>query len=213
MRLTRLASLFTLLALLGVASALAQTGGFSATLTAAQRTATGLDRLTEPERTALNGFIAAEVSLARQGNVRAFAGTFSGRRSAAEKTAAGLDRLTAEELAALDALVAQAIAAGPVQPTVPQKLNPKDVTKTDRLEVHGEVSLAYGWSRHGDYRAGSLYTTIYDPVTGVALGIGIAQSYGDGWWDDCNGPYVGTAVAPVGHRELRHETPRGGWKR
>lgn len=213
MRLTRLASLFTLLALFGAASAPAQTGGFSATLTIAQRTATGLDRLTEEERTALNGFIATEVSLARQGNVRAFAGTFSGRRSAAEKSAAGIDRITPAELATLDELVAQAIAAGPVQPTVPQKLTAKDVAKTDRLEVHGEVSLAYGWSRHGDYRAGSLYTTIYDPVTGVALGIGIAQSYGDGWWDDCNGTYVGTTVAPLGHRELRRATPRGGWKR
>lgn len=180
-----LLGLFFAAAFLAVATAAsAATGGFIATLSSEQQTAAGLVHLSADEQTTLNTLVAREVSLARQGNVKAFAGTFSSRRKPSETTAAGLDRLAPEELAQLDQLVATAIAAGPTQPSLPQRLNSKDVARAEnRLEVHGQVSLAYGWGSGGrEMRAGSLYTEIYDKQTGTTLGIGYSQMSGDGWW-------------------------------
>lgn len=170
-------------ALLAVAPLPAAEGGFTATLTSAQQSAAGLTRLSAEEQIALNTLVAREVTLARQGNVKAFAGTFSSRRRPEERTAAGLDRLSASEIETLDQCVAAAIAAGPVPPTAPQKLQDKDVARKDRLEVHGTVSLAYGWGSGGrEMRAGSLYTTIHDRETGTTLGLGLSRISGDGWW-------------------------------
>lgn len=165
-------------------SARAAGGGFIATLSSAQQTAAGLVHLSADEQTTLNTLVAREVSLARQGNVKAFAGTFSSRRKPAETTAAGLDRLAPDEIAQLDQLVANAIAAGPTQPVLPQRLKSKDVARAEnRLEIHGQVTLAYGWGSGGrEMRAGSLYTEIYDKQTGMTLGLGYSQVSGDGWW-------------------------------
>lgn len=182
MRTRRLVALFAaFLTLVGIA--LAAEGGFIATLSTEQQAAAGLNHLSADEQTTLNTLVAREVSLARQGNVKAFAGTFSSRRKPAETTAAGLDRLAPEQLAQLDQLVANAIAAGPTQPVLPQRLKAKDVARNDRLEIHGQVSLAYGWGSGGrEMRAGSIYTEIHDKQTGTTLGIGYSQVSGDGWW-------------------------------
>ncbi len=185
MRPSRLGFLFVALAVFASASLAADSnGGFSATLSTEEQTAAGLTRLSADEQTTLNTLVAREVSLARQGNVKAFAGTFSSRRKPAERTMAGLDRLTPTELEQLDRLVATAIAAGPAPATLPRRLKASDVAaRADRLEIHGEVTLAYGWGSGGrDMRAGSLYTEIYDKETGVTLGLGYSQFSGDGWW-------------------------------
>lgn len=171
------------LAIASLAFAADGTGGFTATLSSEQQIAAGIARLSADEQTALNALVAREVSLARQGNVKAFAGTFSSRRQPAERAAAGLDRLVPAELEQLDLFVANAIAAGPARPTLPRRLKPTDVARNDRLEIHGEVTLAYGWGRGGrDMRAGSLYTEIHDKETGVTLGLGYSEFSGDGWW-------------------------------
>jgi hypothetical protein len=185
MRPSHLGFLFAALITFAVASFAADgTGGFTATLSSEEQTAAGLTRLSADEQTTLNTLVAREVSLARQGNVKAFAGTFSSRRKPAERTMAGLDRLTPTELEQLDRLVATAIAAGPAPATLPRRLRPDDVAvRENRLEIHGEVTLAYGWGSGGrDMRAGSLYTEIYDKQTGVTLGLGYSQFSGDGWW-------------------------------
>ncbi|MBI2510783.1 MAG: hypothetical protein HYV96_02290 [Opitutae bacterium] len=159
------------------------TGGFIVTLSSEQQSTAGLTHLSADEQTMINTLVAREVALARQGNVKAFAGTFSSRRKPAERAAAGLDRLSPAELEQLDLLVANAIAAGPAQATLPRRIKPSDVARNDRLEIHGEVTLAYGWGRGGrDMRAGSLYTEIYDKETGLTLGLGYSQFSGDGWW-------------------------------
>lgn len=81
---------------LGIARLSAATGGFISTLTNEQQATAGLIRLSADEQTELNALVARDVSLARQGNVRAFAGTFLSRRHGDEAWLAGLDRLTAE---------------------------------------------------------------------------------------------------------------------
>lgn len=189
MRLSQLGLLFAALVAFAPAAFAAESmGGFTATLSSEQQSAAGLTRLSADEQTVLNTLVAREVSLARQGNVKAFAGTFSSRRKPAECATAGLDRLSPTEIAQLDLLVANAIAAGPAQPTMPRRLKPSDVARNDRLEIHGEVSVAYGWGGGREMRAGSVYTEIHDKDTGVTLGLGYSQFSGDGWWG-CDDPY------------------------
>lgn len=213
MRPSHLGLLFAAILLIATAAVAADDGGgFIATLSSEQQATAGLTHLSADEQTTLNTLVAREVSLARQGNVKAFAGTFSSRRKPAERASAGLDRLSPAELEQLDLLVANAIAAGPAQPTLPRRLKPSDVARNDRLEIHGEVTLAYGWGRGGrDMRAGSLYTEIYDKETGTTIGLGYSQFSGDGWWGygdpysydyDLPGRFmsVGRGFGPIGCR-------------
>jgi hypothetical protein len=170
--------------------AAAADGGFIATLSTEQQNAAGLAPLSAGEQAALNALVAREVAFARQGNVRAFAGTFLSRRKPAELAEAGLDRLSPAEQERLNAAVANAIASGPVQPE-PRALKQSDVTSArERLQVHGRVSLAYGWGGGGSYRAGSISTDIYDPETGLELGLGLGEISGKGWWG-CDTSYAG----------------------
>ncbi|MDP2138038.1 MAG: hypothetical protein Q8J74_09300 [Candidatus Didemnitutus sp.] len=181
----RLPSFFPVIAVLALLAVplRAADGGFTTTLSVAQQTGAGLGQLSAGEQTVLNTLVAREVSLARQGNVRAFAGTFSSRRPPEERTAAGLERLTADELAQLDSLVAAALAASPILPTAPGWLREKDLTAPDRLEIHGEVSASYGVGTGGrSLRGGSFSTNIRDRETGVTIGIGISHYEGDGYW-------------------------------
>lgn len=157
-------------------------GGFTATLSAAQQTAAGLTRLSADEQTVLNTLVAREVSLARQGGVKAFAGTFLSRRKPAELAAAGLDRLSPAEAAQLNEIVAAAIAAGPATPEPREWKKGELASDKPRVQVHGGVSLTYGWGGGGTYRAGSVYTDLYDPATGVALSLGLAEASGSGQW-------------------------------
>ena len=166
---------------LTTAAAQAGEGGFIATLSAGEQAAAGLTRLTADEQMALNRLVAREVALARQGSVTAFTGTFVSRRQAADHASAGLDRLTVEEQAKLNGLVAAAIAGAPER-RVAAKLRKEDVVPNDRLQIHGSVSVMYGWGSGGrEFHGGSLYTSIYDPDTGIALGLGLSQFSGDGW--------------------------------
>jgi hypothetical protein len=162
--------------------ALAADGGFTATLSAEQQTAAGLTRLSADEQTALNTLVAREVTLARQGGVKAFAGTFLSRRKPAELTAAGLDRLTPAEQDKLNETVAVAIAAGPANSEPREWKKSELASDKPRVQVHGGVSLTYGWGGGGSYRAGSVYTDIYDPETGVALSLGLSEASGSGLW-------------------------------
>ncbi len=182
MRITSCLPVFAAMALLAVPLCAAD-GGFTATLSVAQQTGAGLGLLSAGEQMVLNALVAREVSLARQGNVRAFAGTFSSRRQPEERAAAGLERLTADELAQLDLLVTAALAAGPILPTAPGLLRDKDLTAPDRLEIHSAVSVTYGVGPGGrSLRGGSFSTNIRDRETSVSVGIGISHYEGDGYW-------------------------------
>lgn len=169
------AGLFLATAPLGAAG-----GGFTATLSAEQQAATGVASLTEGERSALNSIVAAEVALARQGDVAGFARSFSARRSDGERAAAGLAKLSAAELAELDRIVAALIAAGPALKSVPRRVIVSEGTQRDRLEVHGEVSYTVGWGSGGrNFQGGSMTTTIFDRETGNSLSFTYGRYDGD----------------------------------
>ena len=161
------------------------------TFTVEDRLAAGLPKLAAGEQSALDALVARELTAARQGGVRAFGGTFVSRRTEPERASAGLDHLTPEEQAKLNELVATALASRPnalaFLPAHPRILAGEDCNpKAASLQLHGEVSLFYGWGGGGSFKGGSLITTVADPKHNFALTIGYSQISGKGCllWDD-----------------------------
>lgn len=157
-------------------------GGFTATLSVEQRTAAGVTTLTEDERTALDQLVADDLAFARRENLTDLGGTFVARRTEAARKQAGLDRLTPEQLARLNELVADAIAARPTPKERPRLKESDILGVKHRGEIHGSVTVAYGWGRGGrEYRAGSLWLDYQDPDGRFGLGVGLSTSEGDGF--------------------------------
>ncbi|MBL9214335.1 MAG: hypothetical protein JNG83_02545 [Opitutaceae bacterium] len=192
MSLSRRLSLALLLAgcVAAARPAAAAEGGFSATLANDEIASAGITGLTVEERSALDALVAAEVAIARSENRRELADTFLGRRTAEERRRAGLDRLDAAQQARLNELVAAAIAAGP-KPRQRPRLKESDVLNPRRRgEIHGSVSLAYGWGSGGrDFRASSLWLNYFDPDSGLGIGLGISDFRGDGFYGYYPGYY------------------------
>lgn len=157
-------------------------GGFTATLTLEQKTAAGLKTLTADQRTALDQLVADDLAFARRENLTDLGGTFVSRRGEADRKLAGLDRLAPDQLAKLNELVAGALAARPAPKERP-RLKESDVLAAKRRgEIHGSVTVAYGWGRGGrDYRAGTLWLEYQDPDGRFGLGLGLSTSDGDGF--------------------------------
>lgn len=152
--------------------------GFTATLSNADKTSIGLDGLAEDEWVALDELVAEDLAFARRENLKEFESPFMARLSETERKGAGLDRLTAEQVIKLNELVAAAIAKRPTPKQRP-RLKESDVLAKRRGEIHGSVTVAYGWDAGGrDYRAGSLWLDYYDPQTRVGIGVGITSSEG-----------------------------------
>lgn len=165
-------------------------GGFTATLSLEQKTAAGVTALTDDERTALDLLVADDLALVRREKLTDPGGTFVSRRSEADRKLAGLDRLTPEQLAKLNEVVAAALAARP-KPKERPRLKESDVLGAKRRgEIHGSVTVAYGWGRGGrDYRAGTLWLDYQDPDGRFGLGLGISTSDGDDFSDCYPGYY------------------------
>lgn len=156
---------------------------FSAALSPDQFASAGLTSRSADELAVLDRLVQRDVAAARQGGVTTFRGTFSSRRTPAERQAAGLDRLTPDALNQLDALVAEQIARP--RPAAAPGWTPVDPAGIDvstalKPEVHGTVTLAYGWGRGGSSRLAALDTTYYDPASRVTLSFGIATWSGPG---------------------------------
>lgn len=184
-----LSALFVTGCLFAAGTSLNAAGGFSATLSGAQITAAGLATLTPAEQVVLDQLVMGDVALARRENPGDLGGTFAGRRSEAERKSAGLDRLTPAELAELNELVAAAVAARP-RPKERPRLKGNDVVIPSRAELHGSVSMTYGWGRGGrSFRAASLWLDYYDPESGLNLSVGLAGADGAGWPGDYPGYY------------------------
>ena len=160
--------------------------GFTAGWTAEERVAMGWEKLSAGERAALEKLIAKEVTLARQGNVTAFAGTFISRRNEEERTAAGLGALSTSEKYQLDRLVARALATLPAQPpvTVARSAAGVEVMVTPfKWVAHGFVQLEYGWgSGDREYKAATVAVTQENPRTGTAFTFAYTVMDGDNWW-------------------------------
>ena len=175
---------------------------FTAKLDAADQTAAGLAKLFPAQLAALDTQIAREITVARQGDVIAFARSFMSRRTGDQLTAAGLTALTPEERTALDTIVARAVAQRPgvVVKTLAAKAKEEDAvveTVTYKPQIHGEVSLTYGMAGGGRNFYGGSLTAIYDdPQHNFTAAFTYAEYHGKGLlpYDDCvrpgRGPFV-----------------------
>ena len=162
---------------------------FAATLSAENATASGVAKLTEPQRAALDQQVQREISTARQGDTVGFSTSFTHRRTPQQRVEAGLDHLMTPELTQLDRLVAAAVAnrapaespaaAAPLITTQPSS-NWVEITPR-KMEIHGEMSLTYvsaGSGRNG-YGA-SVITTATDPSGKFSITVGLSQFHGKG---------------------------------
>lgn len=169
------------------------TPAFTAKLDAADQTAAGLAKLSPAQLAALDTQIAREITVARQGDVIAFARSFMSRRTGDQLTAAGLTALTPEERTALDNVVARAVAQRPavVVKTLAAKTKEDDAvveTVTYKPQIHGEVSLTYGMASGGRNFYGGSFTAIYDdPQHNFTAAFTYAEYHGKGLlpYDDC----------------------------
>jgi hypothetical protein len=167
----------------------AEPTSFISTLSAENKAASGVERLSEEQIAALNAQIAREIAVARQGATVAFATSFTHRRTPQQRTEAGLDRLMTPELARLDTLVATAVANGakPASPATDALVttsSPSTYVESipRHAEVHGEVTLAYVSGSGGAHGYGaSMVTTVTDPSGKYSLTFGFSQFYGKGF--------------------------------
>jgi len=175
------------------AVAMAAEFGFCEGLSAQEKAACGITRLTPAQARALNALVDHDVVLARQGGVTGFSTPFSARHSQKERQAAGVDGLTGTERSALDSLAARAISMGPAPMETfsyapqPPPAPPESLVPAPRAaEVHGDLSFTVGGGSHGrGFYGGSADLFVTDPTGTFTVGVGVSEYRGRGW----AGPY------------------------
>ncbi len=170
---------------------------FSSGLSASERASAGIAALTSHQSAVLDGLVARDAKLAREGGVTGFSTAFSARHSEQERAGAGIARLGEKERQMLDMLVARSIAMGPPpdegfvysppQPTPPP--TEVEVSAPPKTEVHGDVSLTVGSAGHGrSFYGTSMDLFVTDPKHGFTVGVGFQEFRGKGLLALC-GPY------------------------
>lgn len=169
----------------------AEPTNFISTLSSENKTAAGITRLTEPQIASLEAQVQHEIAVARQGDTVAFSTSFTHRRSPMQRSEAGLDQLMTPELNKLDSLVAAELTNRP-KPAGPLILAPATAASSatpgnyvellrKKMEIHGEVTLAYVAGSGGAHGYGaSMVTTATDPTGKYSFTIGLSQFYGKG---------------------------------
>lgn len=199
--------------LLALTAAGAQTNDvrFSQALTADERAAAGLTRLSSDEIAVIDALVRRDTGT-RAGTASGDAAppTFSQRLAVNERSAAGLAKLNATELPALDALVARqqsarlarSLLAPPSYVTRPSRVTP--IEKKKERAIHGSYSLSFGVGSGGySEKSGSMVLTLDDPERGFSISVGYSEThtkggyiYRDPYYDPLRGGTLDT-VAPL----------------
>lgn len=160
---------------------------FSATLGTAERTASGLAKLTSDQVAVIDAFVRRDTTSrgsAQPPTGEKAAAPFSQRISAEERKTAGLPTLAATEVAQLDALVerhqtarlARTLLAPPLYLARNARVTPTE--KKKEREIHGSFSLSYGMGSGGySEKAGSMVLTMEDPARGYSISVGYRESH------------------------------------
>jgi hypothetical protein len=176
---------------------------FSSTLSPVQQAETGLDRLTVDNIAVIDALVRLDASSATRlvrNNIRTT--RFSARRTAHERDIAGLDRLTPEQLRKLDQFVALRIPAPvPADADLAYASVRLDSTtpiaiKKPAPEIHGSVSLTYGWNRGGSIRGVDTSVTYIDPHKRYAITVGYSDYRGNGLASYPLYPYAAPYLSP-----------------
>ena len=197
-----------LLVLLCTAAALAAAEDlrFSATLTPAQRAGAGLAQLTSDNVAVIDGLVRQDEAASKFKNNAVDHTRFSQRRTAHERAIAGLARLTAAQLGQLDELVRRRLAGPEPEPAATAALSSgaagpgaNSVAYRRPLEIHGEISYTYGWSKAGSFQGGGLVLTYDDPAHRFSVAVGYSEFHGKGLpycFYPGGGPYRPYAESP-----------------
>jgi len=160
---------------------------FSVTLGAADRTASGLAKLSSDQVAVIDALVRRDT--AARGGTQAPTGEkasvpFSLRISAEERKTAGLPALAAAELTQLDAFVerhqaarlARSLLAPPSYVARSSRVTPTE--KKKEREIHGSFSLSYGMGSGGySEKSGAMVLTMEDPARGLAISFGYSESH------------------------------------
>lgn len=153
-------------------------------LSTSDHEAAGLQKLEPAQLAELYRQIELELTLAREGNVRAFAGSFSRRRNDADRAASGLGLLTPVEIALIDAHVAQRMARPVFATWSPRARTQAEVeTVSNKPEIHGSISLFYGAGGGSSYRGASTTMTYDDPARNLSISVTYSRVSGSGYRD------------------------------
>jgi hypothetical protein len=171
---------------------------FSQVLSAAQRSAAGLDRLASDELAILDALVRRDDADAVPATIDHPRPTrFTLRLNADERAAAGLPRLSVDELTRLDALVEQRVPLRlPVTVAVSSAPMPTVEIERVRPQIHGSVTLGMGWGSGGySEMGGAMDLDYYDPAHGLDLQVGysMVRTKGPSYlYRDCPGTYAGS---------------------
>jgi hypothetical protein len=178
--------------------------GFSDGLSADEKSACGLAKLTAPQVAALNAMVDRDMNLAHEGGVTGFSSAFTARLSPAQRVLAGLERLTDKERGFLDTMAARTIAMGPppsqafafrASAPVPVPVPPDEtvVSAPPALQVHGDLSFTIGAGGHGsNFYGTAMDVLVTDPSGKFTLGVGVSEYRGRGFF----GPYSPFCLDP-----------------
>jgi hypothetical protein len=171
-------------ALLPVRAAEGTASRFSQMVGTEERAAVGLAKLSSDQLAALDALVRRDTATRGAVNADGAApAAFSQRLTSDERRVTGLTLLTPEELAKLDAAVerhasatlARALLAPPVYASRKSRVEPTE-TKA-KPEIHGSLSLSYGWGKGGySEKTGAMVVTVDDPSRRFGLTIGYAQT-------------------------------------
>lgn len=168
-----------------VSAAGAAEGRFSQSLSAEELKLTGAERLTSDQIAVIDALIRRDLAAQltpRRGDAPP-AARFSQRLSDDERRNAGLAALSGPEIERLDALIARygvaamapTLLAPPVFAPTGMRLRPTE-TRTGP-EIHGSISLSYGFGKGYDERTGGMTLSYEDPARGLAVVVGYSESH------------------------------------
>jgi|SRR5581483_2088041 len=170
---------------------------FSQTLSAAERTQIGLEKLSSDQVAVLDAIVRRDMEAKRAGRAENSPAAFSLRLTEDEKRNTGLAAMTAVQVATVDSLVerheaarlARALLSPPVYIARHSELDPNR-TKSAEREIHGEFSLSMGWGSGGySEQTGSMVLRMDDPEHRYSISVGYSESR-------IKGPAGGYIVGP-----------------
>lgn len=161
-------------------------GRFTQTLSATELKETGASRLNSDQLAVIDALVRRDLAaqLAPRRGDTPPAARFSQRLSDDERRNAGFTTLSGPELEKLDALIsrygiaamAPTLLAPPVYAPTGMRLRPVE-TRTAGPEIHGSISLSYGFGKGYDERTGGMTLSYEDPARGFAIAVGYSESH------------------------------------
>ena len=164
-------------------AAWAQDARFSQSLTPADQSATGIQKLSPDQLAVLDALVRRDEKIQAAPDPNQPAPLrFSQRLLPAERQSAGLTLLSNSQLTSLDAVVARYESGGENLATTrsgPAVWQPE--VKAPGPEVHGMISFTYGTGSGGySMMGGAMAVSIADPVHGIAIEAGYSEMHGKG---------------------------------